>query len=216
WVPSNFTLDSISRASPVPVVRMPHAIGELPTTDQTRAAFDLPANRFVFLFIFDFHSYLERKNPIGLIQAFKKAFTKRDRAVLLLKSSRGDTAEGELSSLREAARGASVRILDRVLTRPELNTLMNLSDCYVSLHRSEGFGLTMAEAMSLGKPVIATAYSGNLEFMTPWNSELVPYELVAVPPRCDPYPVGAHWAEPDVDAAAAAMRRVAGDPSHAN
>ena len=85
---------------------------------------------------------------------------------------------------------------------------MDLCDCYVSLHRSEGLGLTMAEAMALGKPVIATGYSGNLHFMTPDNSYLVDYSRVAVPSGCDPYPAGAKWAEPDAEQAAELMRLV--------
>jgi glycosyltransferase involved in cell wall biosynthesis len=85
---------------------------------------------------------------------------------------------------------------------------MATCDCYVSLHRSEGLGFTIAEAMSYGKPVIATGYSGNLTFMHEENSYLVPYVLTNVPPECDPYPAGALWAEPDLDRAAGFMRHV--------
>jgi glycosyltransferase involved in cell wall biosynthesis len=92
---------------------------------------------------------------------------------------------------------------------------MQLCDCYVSLHRSEGFGLTLAAAMAHGKPVIATGYSGNLAFMDAANSMLVPYELVPVGPGNDPYPADARWAAPDIDAAAELMRRVRREPAHA-
>ena len=92
---------------------------------------------------------------------------------------------------------------------------MAACDCYVSLHRSEGFGLTMAEAMAHGKPVIATGYSGNLDFMTESTSRLVPYRLVEIPTGVDPYPPGAEWADPDVEVAAAAMRELSGDPDGA-
>ena len=88
-------------------------------------------------------------------------------------------------------------------------------DCYVSLNRSEGFGLTMAEAMAYGKPVIATNYSGNVDFMHQGNSHLIPFKLVPISKGCDPYPVDAKWADPDIDAAAAAMRRVFNDPTAA-
>src|SRR5213076_1122404 len=101
-----------------------------------------------------------------------------------------------------------VHIIDRSLSRGELDGLMAACDCYVSLHRSEGFGLTMAEAMYVGKPVIATGYSGNLDFMTPHNSYLVDYEVVAVGEGAAPYPAHAEWAEPSVEHAACLMRHV--------
>jgi glycosyltransferase involved in cell wall biosynthesis len=94
------------------------------------------------------------------------------------------------------------------VTAEERNALMAACDCYVSLHRSEGFGLTIAEAMAYGKPTIATAYSGNLTYMTSDNSYLVPWRPTTIPGSCAPYPAGAEWADPDLDAAAALMRRV--------
>ena len=111
--------------------------------------------------------------------------------------------------LQEASAGANVRILDGVLSRDEKHDLMLLADCYVSLHRSEGFGLTMAEAMQCGKPVIATGYSGNVDFMTPETSFLVPYRLITLDRDHGPYKVGYHWAQPDLDYAADVMRHVA-------
>ena len=89
--------------------------------------------------------------------------------------------------------------------------LVAVADCYVSLHRTEGLGLTMAEAMAVGTPVVATAYSGNLDFMSQRSAMLVPAEEVEVGPG-HYYPAHGHWAEPDLDAAAAMMRGVAGDP----
>ena len=115
--------------------------------------------------------------------------------------------------VRYAATGRpDVLVIDGHLPRAELGSLMAAADCYVSLHRSEGFGLTMAESMALGKPVIATAYSGNLDFMNDENSFLVPFSWATVPPGAGPYPVGARWADPDLDAAAAIMRTVVGSP----
>jgi glycosyltransferase involved in cell wall biosynthesis len=95
------------------------------------------------------------------------------------------------------------------------HSLMQACDCYVSLHRAEGYGLTLAEAMAVGRPVIGTAYSGNLEFMTADTSMLIPYTFTHVPFGCAPYPPGTRWAEPDIDAASAAMRAVASDPGWA-
>jgi hypothetical protein len=160
---------------------------------------------------------LERKNPLGLINAFRSAFGKSADVQLVIKVSRGQANPQDLARLKAAcaAAGAAVVLIDRVMSREEVFALVKCCDCYVSLHRSEGFGLTMAEAMGLGKPVIATGYSGNLDFMTPKNSYLVDYTTGAVPTGCDPYPAGSPWAEPDLDQAAALMRRVFEAPDEA-
>jgi glycosyltransferase involved in cell wall biosynthesis len=215
WVPSNFVLDAISRSSPVPVVRMPHAIGDLATQPLGRADFGLPSDKYIFFFAFDFHSYTERKNPLGLIRAFQKAFARQDDVMLVIKCSRGRSSRADFRPLQNLARGTAVRLLDTVLTRQEMNTLMSLADCYVSLHRSEGFGLTMAEAMKFGKPVIATGYSGNLDFMTPGNSWLVKHKMVEITEDHGPYRRGNVWAEPDIDDAARLMRFVYENPTTA-
>ena len=122
----------------------------------------------------------------------------------------------ELERLRAAvADRRDVWIVDSYYTDEEKNALLGACDCYVSLHRSEGLGLTMAEAMALGKPVVATGYSGNLHFMTPENSYMVDYVRTPVPPGCDPYPTTASWAEPDLDQAAAYLRDVFERPEEA-
>jgi glycosyltransferase involved in cell wall biosynthesis len=104
-----------------------------------------------------------------------------------------------------------IEVRDGHETDARQRALMGTCDCYVSLHRAEGYGLTVAEAMAAARPVIATAYSGNLEFMTEDTAFFVPYELTDIPYGCAPYPPGTPWAEPDLDAAAEAMRRVASD-----
>jgi GT2 family glycosyltransferase/glycosyltransferase involved in cell wall biosynthesis len=206
WVPSNFTLESVSRAAPVPVVRVPHCLTEeLPTLAVDRSHFGLPPDPFIFLFIFDFHSYMERKNPAAVIDAFKKAFHKDDDVLLVFKCSRPEFNPAGFRAIKERAAGVPFQVIDQVLGREEINTLIRLSDCYVSLHRSEGFGLTIAEAMSLEKPVIATAYSGNMDFMTPGNSLPVKYRLVEVEQDHGPYKKGNLWAQPDIDHAAEQM-----------
>jgi glycosyltransferase involved in cell wall biosynthesis/SAM-dependent methyltransferase len=224
WTATTFAQDAIARASPVPVVRIPLAVPErLPMADRSRSHFGLPDARFVFLFVFDFMSITGRKNPFGLVQAFRRAFRKGDPAVLVLKCTGAEPrqlrAMGEspdvVRALVEAAGDLDVRVLTDVLPREDLNALIGLADCYVSLHRSEGFGLTLAEAMSLGKPVIATGYSGNTDFMTASNSFPVRYELVELDRDHGPYRKGCVWAEPSVEHAAELMRHVFEEPEAA-
>lgn len=110
--------------------------------------------------------------------------------------------------LQRHAAGANVRVFDQILDRKELNALIAQTDCYISLHRSEGFGLTLAEAMNLGKPVIATGYSGNMEFMTAANSFPVKYQMVQLDADHGDYPAQSFWAQPDIEHAAEIMRLV--------
>ncbi|CAN5550838.1 hypothetical protein BH23ACI1_BH23ACI1_27090 [soil metagenome] len=215
WVPSRFCLDALSASATVPVVRMPLALpAALTAAPVGRAHFGLPESACLFLFAFDAQSIVERKNPLGLVRAFRRAFRPDDAAALVLKVAHGTAATHGV--LREEAKGARIFILDTLLDRAHLNALMGLCDCYVSLHRSEGFGLTMAEAMAQGKPVIATGYSGNTDFMTPQNSYLVEYTLTTLEEDLGPYPRGSHWAAPDLEHASLLMRRVFDAPAEAS
>jgi hypothetical protein len=163
--------------------------------------------------MFDFLSNVHRKNPIGLVTAFCRAFRPGEGPTLILKSINGALARGPQEALRAAIGDRTdVIALDGYMASATRDALMSACDCYVSLHRSEGFGLTMAEAMSLGKPTIATAYSGNLAFMTAENSFLVPSRRSPVPAGCAPYVEGDWWAEPDLEAAASVMRLVYENP----
>jgi glycosyltransferase involved in cell wall biosynthesis len=210
WTPSKFTCTAVASSSPVPVRVVPHSL-ELSAGRQIKAdrgAFGISPDVFLFLFLFDFHSFLERKNPLGLIEAYRRAFGARRDVQLLIKSSHRAQHEEELLLLQRAANGLNVRILDAVLTREDKEKLMMTADCYVSLHRSEGFGLTMAEAMLFGKPVIATAYSGNVDFMSDDDSFLVPYRMVTIDRTHGPYKAGCQWADPDMDHACDLLRYV--------
>jgi hypothetical protein len=166
--------------------------------------------------MFDMLSVFERKNPLGLIEAYRRAFGPDFQdTTLVLKVTRLDQEPRYRKQLEQAVASVSGILIDRHMGRQELDGLFNVCDVYVSLHRSEGFGMTMAEAMYLGKPVIATAYSGNMDFMNVGNSYLVDYQLVDLERNCGPYQRGARWAEPDLDDAAAQMQRVFADREEA-
>ena len=215
WVASEFSLRAIGKDAPVPVVHMPLGLQPPAVASASRAQFGLPERAFIFLYVFDVSSQLERKNPMAAIRAFKLAGLKHDEAVLLLKFTNGHRDRAAVRRLAEAAGGLNVVMLDTVMHRPELNALMSVTDCCVSLHRAEGFGLTIAEHMAFGKPAIATAYSGNLDFMKPDTSCLVPYTMVRIARDLGPYLRGSLWAEPDVEAAAVFMRDLARAPDRA-
>jgi glycosyltransferase involved in cell wall biosynthesis len=125
-----------------------------------------------------------------------------------MKVSNSAAAPDEMARLRDEVRDLGGRIIEGTLPRSETNALLAACDCYASLHRAEGFGLTLAEAMLLGKPTVATAYSANLDFMTPQNSFLVSNRLVELKSAIGPYPAGAVWAEPDVEHAVEHLRFV--------
>ena len=208
WAASSFIHESLARVSPVPVVRMPLALPPEPQIDRNlnRSDFGLSPDVFIFFFTFDFASVLERKNPVGLINAFKMAFGDRNDSLLLLKVVHSEQHPSELDRLKTACSTSNIRILDRLLSRPQMNTLLSISDCFVSLHRSEGFGIPIAEAMLLEKPVIVTSYSANMDFTTPANSFLVRHKLIEIDQDYGPYRKGWLWADPDLHHAAQLMR----------
>lgn len=213
WVASQFCAEVFRGHTDKPVRRVPLPI-VAPTTGASRADLGLPADRFLFVNSFDYLSTFERKNPLGVLQAFVDAFGPDDGPVLVLKSINGDKRIEYREQLRLAARPhPHVRLLEDYVSQYEQDGLLLAADCFVSLHRSEGFGLGPAQCMALGKPAIATAWSGNLTFMTAENSWLVPYTMTTVGPDALPYPAGAPWADPDLAAACAAMREVVGDPA---
>ncbi|HXN62191.1 MAG TPA: methyltransferase domain-containing protein [Acidimicrobiales bacterium] len=217
WAVSEFTRAAIAATTSKPVFAVPHPIvppSVPPGIDRT--ALGLQEDCTLFLFCFDLLSLLERKNPLGLIEAYSRAFEADGGATLVLKVINGDQRLPDLERLRLAVADRSdIMLIDQYLDADELAALMNVADCYVSLHRSEGFGLTMGEAMALGKPVIATAYSGNLDFMSEDTAYLVGWSEGTVPAGCSPYPQGAKWAEPDLHAAARLMRHVHENPDEA-
>ena len=217
WVTSPFVRDAIAASTPKPVHIVPVALRvDLPRS-YSRGEFGLEDGAFLCLVSFDFNSFMTRKNAEGAIAAFGRAFADGRRDVrLLIKTINGERHPEDLRKLTAAAaRDDRIEVRDGFLDRTGMWALQACSDCYLSLHRSEGLGLGMAECMLLGKPVVATAYSGNLAFMDADNSCLVGYSLVPVEEGEYPAWQGQRWAEPDIDEAARHLRRLADDPTHA-
>ena len=173
-------------------------------------------DRFVFTVVFDHFSVTERKNPVGVIEAFRRAFAPGEGPVLVVKSMNAWRRWPQHQHVAAAAAGRDDIVLwDEHLDRADHMAFIACADALVSLHRSEGLGLHLAEAMWLDTPVIATRYSGNLDFMDDECALLVDAELVPVVRGEGVYPPEARWADPDLGQAAAAMRALVDDPSRA-
>ncbi|MBN2577689.1 MAG: glycosyltransferase family 4 protein [Pirellulales bacterium] len=212
WVPSAFAQQAVAARARIPVVCIPHAIRSGPRPCDGRRTWGIPDGRPAVLCMFDAASVGERKNPVASIRAVKAACAGRHHPLLVLKVGRPDVQEGLLPQLQAEAEGLDCLIIDQWLSREQTRQLIAACDVLVSLHRSEGFGLILAEAMALGKPVVATRYSGNADFMNSANSCPVDYELIRLERDVGPYPAGARWAEPDVGHAARLIRELLEDP----
>jgi glycosyltransferase involved in cell wall biosynthesis len=217
WCPSEFARRAIAAKSPVPVLTMPHAIDfPRPTapTREIRQRFGLPPDAFLFLVLYDLNSYSARKNPAAALTAFRRSglADRGARLVIKVHSTEGNAADLERLKASIADLPAA-HLITGALSRTEIYELEAACDCYVSLHRAEGFGLAVAECMYLGKPVITTDWSATAEFADRTTALPVPAREVELTEDHGPYRRGQHWAEPDLDAAAQCMRRVAEDPA---
>ncbi|MDB6169874.1 MAG: glycosyl transferase group 1 [Verrucomicrobia bacterium] len=214
WCPSEFVRAAIAAKAPLPVVTMPHAIGFARPAGNHRAQFGLPAERFLFLSLYDLNSYSERKNPRATIEAFRQAALGSDRAGLVIKVQNAAGNAADFAALAAAVRDLpGALLISETLSREDVYRLESACDCFVSLHRSEGFGLAIAECMYLGKPAISTNWSAPREFVTADNGCPVDYRLTTLAENHGPYSKGQVWAEPDLVHAAAWMRRLASDPA---
>ena len=215
WAPTRFIADAL-RPLGRPVYPMLPSVRLDPFEPLPKRHFGLSPDKFTFLFVFDMNSRLPRKNPIGLIRAFRRAFGRKEPVELAIKvSPQGAYYPEWWRELRAAVAANGITLIDKNLSRQELLALVSAADGVASLHRSEGFGLTMAEAMLLGKPTVGTAYSGNLDFMTPETSYLVRAGRGVIADDIPPYPKGCVWAEPDEGHAAELLRRIVDHPEEA-
>jgi glycosyltransferase involved in cell wall biosynthesis len=215
WAGSRFVTDAFAAVSPVPVRHVPIPVAEPIPSNRQRSDFPVLADageRPVFLTVLDHLSVTERKNPVGVIEAFRHAFKPDEGPLLVIKTMNGHQRWARHQSVLAAADGRDdIRVWDTALDRADQMALVAAADCMVSLHRSEGLGLHLAEAMWLGTPTIATRYSGNLDFMNDDNSLLIDFELVNIEGGESVYPAIAKWAAPNLEQAADALRRLADD-----
>jgi len=225
WVPSQFVRRAFVGHTDTPLIVVPPSVPTFVASGERsvlRDRFGLPQDPVTFLFTFDFNSTASRKNPMGVVEAFTRAFPERGPGspVLIIKAINLERAPAFETLLTDAVEHAGGVLFNSLFSGQEMADLFHACDVYVSLHRSEGFGLGMAEAMAIGKPVIATGYSGNLDFMNVANSCLVGYRLRPIVPddyahnvgMAAIYIEGALWAEPDIGQAARWMRALVADP----
>lgn len=211
WVPSEFVRGALVSIVRIPVRVVPYPLSPPPPPSRSLSSFGLPRADFVVLTALDFRSGFYRKNVVGSVRAFRMAFGDDPRALLIVKvDGRKYEPRCARELAAEIANAANVVVLDDVLSSADMNSLIANSDTILSLHRSEGFGLLLAEAMLHSKPVVATDWSGNLDFMDENSAILVPYSLVKIKDAQGIYAgFNAEWAEPDIESASQALQRLA-------
>ena len=215
WYPSTFTAEAVRKAAPsrVSVRVVPHPIFMTPALDAERTRFGLPDEACVTLVALDLKSTAARKNPWGALEAYRRAVPEPRSDARLVCKLTGVRQEPELfEALRQEANARQdIILISQDLSSEDMTRLIASADILLSLHRAEGFGLLPAEAMWLGKCVVATAWSGNMDFMDESSSVLVPWRPIPVDDPQQLY-TGGWWADPDIDVAAASLRALIADP----
>ncbi|HEY5540443.1 MAG TPA: glycosyltransferase, partial [Coriobacteriia bacterium] len=217
WVGTDFIRGLIEPHIDVPVWVFPVPVSvQRLESPLDRAHFGWTDDETVFLYIWDYHSTEARKNPSGLVEAYRRAFPEGSKARLVLKCINHENLPEADEKVRLAAVGRDdIVVIDRFLSRREMHGLLELCDCYVSPHRSEGFGYTPAEAMLLGKPVVLTGYGGTTQYADETVARVVKWKPSQVGPGAHPYPPDGHWADPDLDDLADALRWIVEQPQAA-
>lgn len=210
WVPSQFVADSLGEDIGKPVKVVPHHV-PVPESGPVQLPREVSGAPFRMLCSADGRSSFHRKNVVATVRIFREAFQNDTDVELVVKCRNLDLFPDFARELRSiAAEDSRIRLVTRIMDDKDMRQLIRDSDVIVSTHRSEGFGLFLAEAMALGKPVMATGWSGNLQFMTDTNSRLLPYSLEAVNDPTGIYTDSTElrWAKVDEDAAVRAMREL--------
>ncbi len=207
WASSKFTQLSVQSEATVPVKLMPMVVELPPFHPRERTSFGIPEDKFLFMFTFDFNSSVHRKNPHAVVESFLKAFPKNDDVALIIKSSNRDVTNPDVQWVQSLCeKDKRIIWIHETLNRSDFLALLNCCDTFVSLHRSEGFGRNIAEAMLLEKPVIVTNWSGNTDFCTSENSLLVDYKIAQLESGQYSFWEGQHWADPLIEHAAEQMK----------
>lgn len=214
WAPSEFICNAIRKKTTLPVRCMPYYVDVHIGTIYERKHFGIPEDKFLYLMMYDQSSCMERKNPIGVLNAFKMAFEKENENVGLVIKINNPTPESR-KQIRSVLDGyTNVYLIEETLSRDEVNSLTKCVDVVVSLHRAEGFGLVLAEAMLLGTPTVATNWSSNTEFMNENVACMVDYELITIEKDMPPFKAGNRWADANLDQAAGYMKKLYEDKEY--
>ena len=215
WTPAEFVSESIRKKTDKPVVTIPYYVTAPVKPEYDRTYFNLPNDQFLFMMLFDSGSMIERKNPMAVIEAYKKAFNKDENVGLVIKMNGYN--EDDVNYIHSLLEGyENIHIITESFSKVEVNSLIRAVDVVVSLHRAEGFGLVLAEAMINETPCIATNWSANTEFMNEDVACMVDYDIVTIDREIGPYAPGNHWAEAKVEQAAGFMRKLYDDPTYYN
>ncbi len=216
WAASAYTQASIAGSVSIPVRHLPLATEPRLTRPLGRRSFGIPEDCYAFLLFCDLQSYIERKNPYAALEAFQRVLEERPglnvRLVIKINGSQTRPEQARKFTGRLESFADRVVVLDQTMTDAEIKALHINCDAFLSLHRCEGYGFALAEAMYFGKPIVATGYSGNMDFMEPAIAHLSDFKLIPVPEGAYPHAAGQVWAEPDVRQAAAAMIQLAENP----
>jgi len=219
WAPTSFVQDAIARATGRSVAKVPLAVDMKLSAFLGRRWFDIPEHAFVVMFAFDFSSYAARKNPFAVLEAFEQLVARRPEAplhaVIKHKGGAPDHPDRQALDARIAQLPGRVQTMTREMSDNEVKNLFRNVDVFVSLHRSEGFGRGLAEAMALGVPVVATGWSGNMDFMDAETALLVDHQLVPVAPGAYLFGDGQQWAEPDIAQASRLIEQIMDRPAEA-
>ena len=208
WTPAEFISRTLRKLTDKPVNTVPYCVTAPTDSEFGRDYFGLPKDKFLFLMMFDSGSIMERKNPLGTIEAFKRAFKKENKDVgIVIKINELEPRDIELIySILDGY--DTIYIISKTLTKVQVNSLTKCVDVFVSLHRAEGFGLVLAEAMLVGTPTIATNWSANTEFMNRDIACMVDYKMIEIEKDMPPFKKGYQWADADIDQAAHYMKKL--------